>query len=44
MNPFLAFALWFIATAAAAALHLGAPNRPKQPVKTIRNKHELRFL
>ena len=26
------------------ALHLGAPNRPKQPVKTIRNNHQMRFI
>lgn len=30
--------------AICGALHLGKPNRPKKPVKTIRNNHQLRFI
>ena len=26
------------------ALHLGMPNKPKQPIKTIRNNHQMRVL
>lgn len=30
--------------AVCGALHLGVPNRPKKQIKTIRNKHQMRFL